>query len=274
MRKTNGLERYAKEQTWQMIAVIILFAVGAFSVPHEKIAKIFGGSLSAVFLVGSIAKTACAVMPFYIIFNIGLEKIIKPQKGFCLGLLLSLPAFIVAIDNFPILPQITGDVAIRIEFSDLITYILYCLSIGLLEEGIFRGNILPLLMYKFKNTKTGLFFAIITSSAIFGSMHLLNLLGGFSANVFLQVGYSFLIGITCALTILFTKNLFAAVAVHTLFDIGGFMYEYFGSGTLWTTGNVILTIIVSVISAILLTVFFLKKDFSKVYEIWELQNKN
>ncbi len=266
----NGLERYAKTETKRMILIIVIYAIGAFSVPYVKIAELFGGSKVAEFLVGFVCKSACAILPIYLISELAFKNMFKPQKGFLKGLLLCIPAFIVAIDNFPILPQITGYMSINVQFFEGLAYVLFCLSIGLLEESIFRGNILPLFMYTFKRNKRGLFLSVVISSAIFGAMHLLNLFGGFSAAVFLQVGYSFLIGCTCALAMLMTGNLLTAVAIHAIFDMGGFLSDYFGSGTLWTTENIILTAVVSLICALALVIVFFKKDFSDVYENWGL----
>ena len=98
-------------------------------------------------------------------------------------------------------------------------------------------------------------------------------LNGFGVGVFLQVGYSFLIGCVCALTTLFTGNIFSAIAVHSLFDVGGFLFEEFGAGTLWTTSNIVVTAIVSVVCAAALIVGFFKVDSDWVYEKLRLNEK-
>ena len=68
--------------------------------------------------------------------------------------------------------------------------------------------------------------------------HLLNLFGGFSGAVFLQVGYSFLLGGMCAFTLLCTKNIFCAAAVHAVFNFCGQFVERFGRGA-WNTPGII-----------------------------------
>lgn len=272
-RKLSGLERSAKTDTKGMIFTVLLYAVGAVSVPYAKLAAWLGGGAELEMWLGFLAKTLLSVLPFYLVVQFSMKGMFGVVGKWKSGVLLSLPAFVVAIDNFPIVPQIMGDSTINFDFSQFLPYFLYCLSIGLLEESVFRGNIFPLMLYAFPRNKKGTFFAVVASSGVFGAMHLLNLFGGFSPAVFLQVGYSFLIGCICALTMLFTGNLFFAVGVHFLFDLGGFMYDRFGSGTLWTTENILFTAVVSVICAVLLVLFFFKRDYAEVYRKWNIEKK-
>ena len=89
--------------------------------------------------------------------------------------------------------------------------------------------------------------------------------------VFLQVGYSFLIGCMCATALLFSGNIIVPIIIHALFDVGGFLTDSgFCSGTLWTTGNVILTAVLSVILAAAIVFAFFKTDFGWFYETMNL----
>ena len=66
-------------------------------------------------------------------------------------------------------------------------------------------------------------------------------------------------------------NIYPAIAVHTLFDLGGFLWHYgFATGKLWTAENVIFTAVVAVLSAVVMIIAFVKSDFSEVYERWGL----
>ena len=81
--------------------------------------------------------------------------------------------------------------------------------------------------------------------------------------VFLQVGYSFLIGAVCGFTLIATGNIYLPILFHGLFDVGGFLLsEGLATGVLWTLPNVIWTAVCSVIFAVAIIVIFLKKDFS------------
>ncbi len=266
-RKITNLEKSAKKDTAGMIFTVILYAVGAVSVPYIKVAEWLGGGQVLEWYLAFAFKIICSALPVYLIFQFGMKDMVIGFSGGKKGLLFCVPALLVALDNFPFLPLITGSLKFVGSAGDIFPYVLYCLSIGVMEETIFRGNVLPLFMFKFSKDKKGTICAVVVSSAIFGAMHLLNLLGGFSPMVFLQVGYSFLIGCMCAAAMLFSGNIIVPIIIHALFDIGGFLTDYgFLEGTLWTTGNIVLTAVVSVIMATLIVVSFLKTDFSSAYE--------
>ena len=269
----TNLERSAKKDTVGMVITLIIYAIGAVSVPYVKLAAWLGGGKVLEWYLAFVFKIICSVLPVYLIFQFGFGKAITGFLGGRKGFLMCLPAFAVAINNFPFIPLICGDMSFNGAIGELFPYILYCFSIGVMEEVIFRGNVLPLFMYKFGRGKKGLFFAVVTSSAVFGAMHLLNLFGGFSPLVFLQVGYSFLIGCMCALALLFSGNIIVPVVIHALFDVGGFLIDSgFCSGTLWTNANVIFTAALSVALAATLIFCFFKTDFSSVYDDWNLND--
>lgn len=273
-RKMTALEKSAKTDTVGMILTLILYAVGAVSAPYVKVAEWLGGGAELEWYLAFAFKIICSILPVYLMFQFGLKKAVTGFGGGVRGVLLCVPAFLVALDNFPFLPLFNGDLAFNGAIGGLFPYVLYCLSIGIMEETIFRGTIFPLFLYKFQHNKKGAFWAIAASSAIFGAMHLLNLLGGFSPMVFLQVGYSFLIGCMCATALLFSGNITVPIIIHALFDVGGFLTDSgFCSGTLWTTGNVILTAVLSVIFAAVIVFAFFKTDFGWFYETMNLNEK-
>ena len=270
----SNLEKSAKTDTKGMIITLVLYAVGAVSVPYVKVAGWLGGGKELEWYLAFAFKTLCSALPIYLMFQFGFKNAAMKFCGGAKGILLCVPAFLVALDNFPFLPLLSGDLAFNRHIGGLLPYILYCVSIGIMEETIFRGTIFPLFLYKFSRDKKGVFFAIAASSAIFGAMHLLNFFGGFSPAVFLQVGYSFLIGCMCALTFLFSGNIIVPAIVHAIFDVGGFLTDSgFCSGTLWTKGNVILTAVLSVVLAAVLTAEFFKTDFGGFYESLRLNEK-
>lgn len=149
------------------------------------------------------------------------------------ALLWCLPCFAVAFANFPYTALAHGDAVI--ERADLIGLFLFkCLSIALMEELFFRAVLVPFALSAVKKRRYGTTLAVITSSAVFAAMHFINLFFGMSAaDVFLQVGYTFLIGCMLAVTLIVTKNVWICVAVHFIFDIGGAIVTDLGSGAFW-----------------------------------------
>ena len=89
--------------------------------------------------------------------------------------------------------------------------------------------------------------------------------------VFLQVGYSFLIGMVCAFALIVSGNIYLPIIFHALFDVGGFLLgEGLVVGVLWTVENIIWTAVTSVIFAVAIIIIFIKKDFSHLYDEWNL----
>lgn len=158
------------------------------------------------------------------------------------SMLVCLPALLVAVNNFPILGVLSGN--IRVVRGDLILlYVLNCLLIGGFEEFAFRGTLFLLLLENRRRTKKQIFRATLLSSAVFGLFHLSNLLegAGFGATA-LQVGYSFLIGGMCAIVLLKTGNLILPILLHAIYDLGGTLLSSgVAAGEMWDTPTVILT---------------------------------
>ena len=119
-------------------------------------------------------------------------RILNPlQKPFWRSMLFALPPFLVVVNNLPILSLLSGD-AYVIHSAPVywIWFALECLAIGLFEELAFRGVIFLLFAEKRRTTRKGLFWSLILTSAVFGAVHLLNvLMGAGIGGVILQIGY-------------------------------------------------------------------------------------
>lgn len=174
------------------------------------------------------------------------------------ALLWCLPCLAVAVCNFPFTALIGG--AARVERADLIwLFALACLSIGLLEELLFRGILQPLLLDVLK--KRGTLFAVFVNSALFGVWHFVNLLGGAGiGETLMQVGYSFLIGGMLSAVFLRTGNIWSCVFLHALFDFGGLLVTRLGTGAFQDTTFWILTAVFGVLCACHVLAYLIKKD--------------
>ena len=246
------------------IAVIWLLAVGFASLPLKKFFLIFTDDQTvALFLsaitVRAIVFTAAVVFVYKYDF-FGLIKARVKLKG----LLLCIPALIVAVNNFPIIGAIKGDVVFSGNATYTILFIIDCLFIGAFEETVFRGIIFPLTFIKLKDKKHAAFWAAAVSSAIFALTHLINLFAGagFGATI-LQVGYSFLVGGLCAISVLKTGSVIPAVIIHFIYDLGGLLLnaEYnVATGSQWDTLTVIITAALGVAVAVFEVYYALKSD--------------
>lgn len=142
----------------------------------------------------------------------------------------TIPCFLSVLANFPFSALIQGTAAI--DYPNYIwLFGVYCLSIGVLEELLFRVIILDFLLSFFKKSKHQIFWSVFWNAAIFGLYHLSNLISGAAIlPTLLQVGYSFLVGGMFAITFLKTKNLLYPIILHTIFDFGGFLVPMLGHG--------------------------------------------
>ena len=289
--KNDNLYKFSVETPVKFALLALVYAIGAAGVPRDLFCYILGDSVAMKCLSVFLVKILCAAVPVWLIFEIKAEKILIP--GISLkSFLITLPFLIVALNNFPFLPLFSGDANLLTnDFADFFCYSLACIGISVFEESVFRGVIFPVILRKFcaekgssgacfgdiktkqnelfervnesaKKYKYGEFWAVALSSAFFGAVHLVNLIAGASVvSVAMQIGYSFLIGAMCSISMLETGNIYSAVVLHAVFDFGGLLTDYgMLSGIIWTVGNVVLTAVVGVAVAVYaICLFFLPR---------------
>ncbi len=157
-----------------------------------------------------------------------------------------LPSLAVVINNYPILSAVRGD--LYLTRADLVPlFALDALFIGIFEELAFRGVLFPILLEKRHNSSRQIFNTTLVTSALFGLIHLVNLIEGAGIGATLrQVGYSFLIGGMCAIVLLKSGNLIFCILLHAIFDFCGGIYDQLGEGTYWNVPTIIVTAVLGV----------------------------
>ena len=269
----TALRRDAEKSPVSHLVIVTLLAIGLVSLPVNKLFDLFiKDTLTATLSGGIVVRLALSVVAIVFISKYGYKKQFFSVSG--IGLLAVIPALIVAINNFPIIGYFTDKITVTANTTNIALYIIYCLSVGLFEELVFRGIVFPLSLKITGKKKLGVFWAVALSSAVFGGAHLINIIGG--ANIgatFLQVGYSFLIGAMCAISVCVSKNLIVAVVLHFIYDIGGLMLNDsvgIAYGLQWDTVTVIITAVLGVIVLVYMTVLTLKLDYKTTYSPYEL----
>ena len=186
--------------------------------------------------LGSLIFFAATVYLGYRIWN-------RPRSGWLLAFV---PALLVVLNNFPIIGLASG--AVRMTRWDLMwLYLLDCLLIGAFEEIAFRATIFLSLLEKRRGSTKQIFWVALVSSALFGLLHLVNLIEGAGIGpTVLQVGYSFLIGGMCSIVFLKCGNILPCILLHTLFDIGGRMVGTLAEGVIWDAWTVAITAVLGV----------------------------
>lgn len=159
-----------------------------------------------------------------------------------------LPCMAVAVNNFPFIPFFLGEAYIDAKPIKILIYAFVCLSVGFFEEMAFRGCIFTVVLERTRKNVFGVFLAIVISSAIFGIVHLVNVMAGGSVGaVVLQVGYSFLIGGMCSVILVRTSNIWYCVLLHAVYNFAGGVVPECGGGTIWTAPEIALTAAVAVV---------------------------
>lgn len=240
----KSLRKSGINEPIQMAAIMLLFILGVVTFPTSKIVGCFykGNDRLVFLLADGIERIIFTAIMLKIIVDFGFR--FTPKKPCFTGLLAVLPALIIAINNFPFVSYFNGNCSISASPKDLCFYTVWSLGVGLFEEVAFRGVMLPLIYVKLRDKKRPVFFTLAISSAIFALTHLINLLNGFNPAVFLQVGYTFLIGAMCGIVFVKTGNVFFSAIIHIIYNFGGMLIEYCGSGTMWTIPQIICTAVV------------------------------
>lgn len=196
--------------------------------------------------ISKIIQQGCGGMAaILLMYRLNIRLFGKPQN-----FLYMIPCLIIAIDNFQFSSYFNGRFElVHGEAIDIILFTVYCLSVGIFEECIFRGIIFSVLAGLFSRDKKGLLLTYVFSSVIFGVAHI------FNGNV-LQVGYTILTGGLFAFAMMKTKNIFCAAFVHALYNFGGLFFETAdrfglgnggGAGGMLDVGTMITMLIVCVI---------------------------
>ena len=201
-------------------------------------------------------------------------RIMHPfRKPFGKALLFCIPAILVVVNNMPILSLIWGDAyLVQGDAWHILWFALECLAIGLFEEAAFRGVALLLIAEKRCDTKKGLFVSILLSSAVFGVIHLINIVAGASPGaVILQIGYSFLIGAMCSVVLFKTANLWLCVLLHAVYDFCGMLVPTLGDGKWWDIPTVIFTVILALFTIVFYVLAFVRMDPKETRRLYPIK---
>ena len=264
----NKLRRDALKTPLSHIIIITLFCAGGVAIPLHYLFGLFIFDTLTVNLISGITiRAILSVIAIIFIIKYGFTKPLKSTCGI-VGYLLMIPAVLVCVNNAPLVGLITGEVQITASQINIALFVVYCLVIGIFEETAFRGLVFPLALKVCEKRKYQTFWGVALSSAFFAVAHAIGFIGGNPLAVLLQIGYSFLIGAMCAISVLYTKNLYFAIFLHTVYDIGGLMTANIALGNQWDTLTIIITAILGVIvcAYMIFALFkFDKKEIKPLY---------
>ena len=203
------------------------------------------------------------------LINLGYRVLNPIKKPFFSSVLYSIPAFLIAINNFPFSTVIKGNAKLEDGFGAVALLFLECMCVGLFEESAFRGVIFLSILKKNPKSRMWAFVSIVLSSVVFGLAHLINLAQSSPAAVFMQMGYSALIGAMCAVILMKTANIWLCVLIHGLFNFAGAVIPRCGTGEIWDAFTVVLTVVVSLLVLAYMIILFVKDEMTAVEGIYK-----
>ena len=222
------------------IAIILLFCGLTLALDYIKIDYV-SHELRNKYVSKIIQQGCGGIAAIFLMLRLKIRLFGKPQH-----LLYLIPCLLIAIDNFQFSSYFNGHMQLVHDAPiDFLLFGLYCLSVGLFEECIFRGVIFTVIAGLFTKDKKGLLLTFVCSSAVFGIAHVFN-------GSILQVGYTILTGGLFAFAMMKTKNVCCAAFVHALYNFGGLLFETserfgLGHGVVFDTGTVITMLVVSLV---------------------------
>ena len=249
-----------------IIITALLFALGIFCyIFFEAMQiKLVADPIANKLLCGFISRYGLSILFVWLLYMFGGKDYLLFNKNFFKAMIWSLPCFMVAFINFPYSAIIQGTVNIdRMDLMGL--YIVYIISVALLEELIFRGVLLVLAKDYLKNNRHAPLLITLICAAIFSLFHLTNLfVGGAVIPTLVQCVYTFLIGAMLIVTMLKLKNIWLCILIHAIFNFGGMLViTEIASKDPHDTIFWILTIVSGVLCAghIIFTLIKLDKDY-------------
>lgn len=175
------------------------------------------------YLQQAIAELIILIVFLVITYVIGYNSIFSENKA---GWLRSFYAggFFVVYGLFSFIGQIficiTNDHGNIRPVHEIIFYIVAVCLVGLVEELVFRGVVLNMLLNSFPKTRKGITGAIVLGGVLFGLMHFINMASGVKfSSAIIQVISASLLGILFCTLYASTRNFWLVAIFHTAIDM-------------------------------------------------------
>lgn len=223
---------------------VSLFAVAAFS-----ISNVYDFNDTAKFVIDLICRAITVCFVIYLAKACGFKLFAHPTLNVSrIGLLFL--GLLVCVNNFPVIGFLTGKAVLK-ENAETVRYVAYCAAVGVAEEFVFRGFVMPLIAVKYESKPHAPFITVLITSAVFSLCHLFNVFSAGILPTLLQVGYTFLTGGLFCAAYLFSENIIFPIILHVVYDLGGLIFSApFGiaEGKMWDTATVIITAVLGVVA--------------------------
>ncbi len=266
--------RSKNNKTKRAVCITLFGVLALFLVLYELLLKniLFGvlgeweRSMTDMLITRTVGGGIFLVFTVYLGYRV-LYPITRPVGK---NILYILPALVIAVNNLPIIPLVLGKSEIVAGYDKILLLFLECMAIGFFEEMAFRSVIMLGIMENRRKTKKDILISILLSSAIFGLVHIVNIFISPSLMVVLQILYSALVGAMCAIVLLLTRNIWACVVLHGLFNFFGALIGECGKGRGFFDDppTQVLTAVIAIAVILVYILLFCKFDISRTDEFY------
>lgn len=219
----NKLKKFTNQYPLIISIIFLVFSIIFTEIDLTPFFKKYVDYQSSSYMSGIIEQGLCSLIIALLITGIGLSKkagFTKPKEW--KQLWITWPIVILTVLN----GWSFFDGSLIIDASKpmiIILFILVYLSTGFFEEILCRGFITTVMLQKWGSTKRGIYLAVITSSLIFGLIHILNFIMGRSSliSVLTQITYATFFGVFFSACILRNNAIWPTIILHAIFDMSG-----------------------------------------------------
>ncbi len=190
---------------------------------------------SASYLVGFIEQSVVGLLVIFLLGKLNLLQaagFTKPSQWKAVWLIW--PILVYSVLNGATSPF---DGTLTIDTSKpilILLFVLLYLSVGFIEEIIFRGATLSILLNKWGRSRKQIYWVVLLSNLAFGGLHIINLVMGRRTllSTGAQILYGTFFGVFFAACYLRNKSIWPVIFGHALFDLcSGFPDIAVGSQT-------------------------------------------
>ena len=217
-------------ERYPLIFAIVVMIIGTVltEIHAENWLKNYMDYQSACYLTGIVEQGLVSIFLVILLAKLGLLEMAgftKPSQWKQLWLIW--PIFVLSVLNGGTSPF---DGTLTIDTTRplvIVLFVLLFLSVGFVEEILFRGVMMTLLVNKWGNSRKGIYLAVIVSSLLFGLLHILNLIMGRYTLIaaLTQTGYALFFGVFFGACMLRNNSIWPVIFAHALFDACGAFNE-------------------------------------------------
>ncbi len=205
------------------VFLFFLLMVVLFAIVLELLFPLFGYLVNSSIFSGKYGRSA--IMEMLLVLFILIVMIIsgnsyvftEKKAGFFRSILIGLPMFIfssiIALSSLP-------DLFTNFNFMNLVSLVVFCISVGLAEEFLCIGWLQNEFIERFGSTTKGIMLSLVLSSLVFGFMHITN---AFTTpqgilTTLVQVAQALTSGFLLGAVYYKSKNIWAGAFLHGFFD--------------------------------------------------------